>query len=118
MARITCDDCLEHVDNRYDLVHLASERVKQLLSGFQEPMIEDGVLEDGVSFRKDKETVIALREIAAGLVTPESLKKTAVKVESSDVELDLDSIIDGFEAVDRQIEEDKRLAEEKEKEES
>lgn len=116
VARITCDDCLQHVDNRYDLVHLAAERVKQLLSGFQEPLIEDGVLEEGLGFKKDKETVTALREIAAGLVTPQTLKDTAIKVESKDADLDLNSIIEGFEAVDRQIEEDKRLAEEKEKE--
>lgn len=63
MARLTIEDCLETVDNRYDLVLLASQRARQLLLG-AEPLIEED---------KDKPTVIALREIAEGLVTPENI---------------------------------------------
>jgi DNA-directed RNA polymerase subunit omega len=65
MARLTVEDCLEHINNRYDLVLLASKRSRQLARG-AEPLIE----EDG-----DKPTVIALREVSEGLVTPENIDK-------------------------------------------
>ena len=58
MARITVEDCLEHVDNRFNLVLLAAWRARQLTIGHQ-PRIE---------WEGDKPTVVALREIAAGLV--------------------------------------------------
>jgi DNA-directed RNA polymerase subunit omega len=55
MARVTIEDCLEHVENRYELVHLTAKRVKQLRDG------------DPATVRsKNKEVVTALREIAAG----------------------------------------------------
>jgi len=57
MARITVEDCLEVVQNRFSLVLVAAERTKQLLKGSQ-PQIENM---DG-----NKEVVTALREIAAG----------------------------------------------------
>ena len=57
MARITIEDCLEKVENRYELVHLTSKRVKQLRDG-AEPLVN----------AKNKDIVIALREIAAGKV--------------------------------------------------
>ena len=63
MARLTVEDCLENVDNRYNLTLLASKRTRQLLLGY-EPLIED---------QSNKPTVIALREIAAGVVTPENI---------------------------------------------
>lgn len=61
MARITVEDCLEKIgdDNRFSLVHLAVERVKQRRHGA--PLL--------IPPRKNKEVVMALREIAAGLVT-------------------------------------------------
>ncbi|OGT35998.1 MAG: DNA-directed RNA polymerase subunit omega [Gammaproteobacteria bacterium RBG_16_51_14] len=58
MARLTVEDCLQNVDNRYDLVLLASKRARQITFG-SDPM---------VSRDNDKPTVIALREIADGLV--------------------------------------------------
>lgn len=58
MARITVEDCLDHVDNRFELVLLATKRARQLANG-QEPM---------VPWENDKPTVVALREIASGLV--------------------------------------------------
>ena len=64
MARLTVEDCLENIDNRYDLVLLASKRTRQLLLG-SEPLIED---------QSNKPTVIALREIAAGVVTSENIE--------------------------------------------
>ena len=63
MARLTIEDCLNRVDNRYDLVLLASRRARQLIMG-AEPLIEED---------NDKPTVIALREIARGLVTNENI---------------------------------------------
>jgi DNA-directed RNA polymerase subunit omega len=59
MARITVEDCLEQIPNRFSLVLVAAERAKQLLKGV-DPLIEDG--------RTNKEVVTALREIAAGRV--------------------------------------------------
>ena len=57
MARITIEDCLERVENRYELVHLASKRVKQLREG-----------SDKLVRSKNKDIVTSLREIAAGKV--------------------------------------------------
>ncbi|WBE25497.1 DNA-directed RNA polymerase subunit omega [Denitrificimonas caeni] len=59
MARVTVEDCLEHVDNRFALVMLATKRARQLATGGKEPK---------VPVENDKPTVLALREIAAGLV--------------------------------------------------
>lgn len=64
MARITVQDCLEHVDNRFELVLIATRRARQLSNGV-EPMLP---------WAKDKATVLALREIAGGLITPERLE--------------------------------------------
>lgn len=57
MARITIEDCLEKVENRYELVHLTTKRVKQLREG-----------SDQLVKSKNKDIVTALREIAAGKV--------------------------------------------------
>jgi DNA-directed RNA polymerase subunit omega len=57
MARITVEDCLSRVDNRFALIHLAAKRIRQLRKG-AEPMV----------VCKNKDTVTALREIAAGFV--------------------------------------------------
>lgn len=65
MARLTVEDCLEKVGNRYDLTLLASKRARQLSMGAEALIEEDS----------DKPTVIALREIAEGLVTPENIKE-------------------------------------------
>ena len=58
MARVTVTDCLEHVENRFQLVLIASKRARQLAMGAK-PLVDDD---------DDKPTVIALREIAEGLV--------------------------------------------------
>ena len=57
MARITVEDCLEVVDNRFELVLMASKRARQLATGV-EPTLDN-------SEHQDKPTVLALREIAA-----------------------------------------------------
>ena len=68
MARITVEDCLEKVDNQYDLVLLAKERTTQLNSGA--PML---VEEDN-----DKKTIISLREIGDGKISVGDLEKSAI----------------------------------------
>ncbi len=63
MARVTVEDCLENVENRFKLVLLASKRARQLSKGADE-FIPRG---------RDKDTVLALREIAEGHVTEENI---------------------------------------------
>jgi DNA-directed RNA polymerase subunit omega len=60
MARVTVEDCLKNVANRFELVHLASKRVRQLMKGSR-------ALVDN-TFSQNKSVVVALREIAAGNV--------------------------------------------------
>jgi DNA-directed RNA polymerase subunit omega len=57
MARVTVEDCLEFVENRFALVILASKRARQLMRGSVDPT---------VPWENDKATVVALREIANG----------------------------------------------------
>ncbi len=59
MARITVEDCLKNVDNRFDLIVVASKRARQLANG-KTPTLPCG---------NDKVTVLALREIAAGTIS-------------------------------------------------
>lgn len=65
MARVTVEDCLKNIHNRFDLILVASKRARQIARG-AEPMVER---------ENDKPTVLALREIAAGLVTKEILNQ-------------------------------------------
>lgn len=58
MARITVEDCLKNVENRFELVVVATKRTRQLMNGGQ-PLVE---------WDNDKPTVVALREIAENLV--------------------------------------------------
>ena len=63
MARVTVEDCLSNVDNRFQLVLVATKRARQISLG-AEPFVEE---------ENDKPTVLALREIAEGLVTRDIL---------------------------------------------
>ncbi len=63
MARVTVEDCLEHVDNRFDLVVLATKRARQLANGV-DPLLP---------WENDKPTVMALREIAEGLINSDNI---------------------------------------------
>ena len=69
MARITVEDCLEKIDNQYDLVLLAKERTVQLNAGSQMLVEEDN----------DKRTIISLREIGDGKIQIDELEKSAIK---------------------------------------
>ena len=66
MARITVDDCLKHIPNRFELTLAATYRARQISNGSQ-PTIDGN---------RDKATVIALRELAAGKYGREILDKT------------------------------------------
>ncbi len=65
MARVTVEDCLQNVDNLFQLVLVASQRARRLANG----------AEPQVPLENDKPTVVALREIAAGKITPEMLNE-------------------------------------------
>jgi DNA-directed RNA polymerase subunit omega len=66
MARVTVEDCLQHVKNRFELVLIASKRARELMLTGKEPFVE---------WDRDKATVVALREIAAGYITADILDK-------------------------------------------
>ncbi len=68
MARVTVEDCLDHVENRFQLVMVSSKRARQIATGGKEPKVEEN---------SDKATVIALREIAKGLTTHERMEEEA-----------------------------------------
>jgi DNA-directed RNA polymerase subunit omega len=76
MARVTVEDCLDKVDNRFQLVLVATKRARQLANGVQ-PL---------VPWENDKPTIVALREIAAGLVGPAILDETVHSVFVDDEE--------------------------------
>ena len=69
MARITVEDCLEKVDNQYDLVLLAKERTVQLNAGSPMQVEEDN----------DKRTIISLREIGDGKINVKEVEASAIK---------------------------------------
>jgi DNA-directed RNA polymerase subunit omega len=68
VARVTVEDCLDKVENRFKLIILASKRARQLANG-TEPLVD---------WENDKPTVVALREIAESLITEDYLKEVPV----------------------------------------
>jgi DNA-directed RNA polymerase subunit omega len=78
MARVTVEDCLQNVDNLFQLVLLASQRARRLANG----------AEATVPSENDKPTVLALREIAAGNITPEMLREPEPRPEPVMPEVD------------------------------
>jgi DNA-directed RNA polymerase subunit omega len=87
MARITVEDCLDHVDNRFELVMLATRRARQLRSFGAHPLVPE---------ENDKPTVIALREIAAGMISQEKLDDLDIHVEDEPVIVSFGSPDEGF----------------------
>ena len=75
MARITVEDCLENIDNRFELVLTATKRARQISHG-AEPLVEE---------ENDKPTVIALREIADGLIDSERVDVLQAEIEAAEV---------------------------------
>ena len=87
MARITVEDCLENVENRFELVMVASKRARQLATGGKDPLVQE---------ESDKPTVIALREIAEGLITNEILDRES-EIEAQE---ELAEVMEGIERVE------------------
>ncbi len=69
MARVTVEDCLENIDNRFELVRIASKRARQLANG----------VEPTVPWDNDKPTVVALREIAEGYIDEAILEEISAR---------------------------------------
>ena len=74
MARITVEDCLEKINNRFEMVLTATKRARQISHG-ADPLVEE---------ENDKPTVIALREIANGLVDPERVDVIQAEIEAAE----------------------------------
>ena len=75
MARITVEDCLNNINNRFEMVLTATKRARQIANG-ADPLVEE---------ENDKPTVIALREIADGLVDPERVDVMQAEIEAAEV---------------------------------
>ena len=87
MARVTVEDCLENVENRFELVMVASKRARQLATGGKDPLLQE---------ESDQPTVIALREIAEGLITNEILDRES----EMEAEEELAEVMDGMDRVE------------------
>jgi DNA-directed RNA polymerase subunit omega len=74
MARITVEDCLNRINNRFEMVLTATKRARQVANG-AEPLVEE---------ENDKPTVIALREIADGLIDPERVAVLQAEIEAAE----------------------------------
>ncbi|WP_434354272.1 DNA-directed RNA polymerase subunit omega [Psychrobacter sp. HD31] len=82
MARITIEDCLGKIDNRFELILVASKRARQLAKGVSEPLVE---------IDNDKPTVLALREIAEGKIDKDILFQPEYDVATNSLDLALSS---------------------------
>ena len=78
MARVTVEDCIDKVENRFDLVLLASHRARMISSGSQITIDRDN----------DKNPVVALREIGDGAISPEDLREDLIHSLQKYVEVD------------------------------
>ena len=101
MARVTVEDCIDKVDNRFELVLLASHRARQISQGASITVDRDN----------DKNPVVALREIADETLSPEDLKEDLIHslqkhVEVDEPEADVASFIGGAAAASETEEED------------
>jgi DNA-directed RNA polymerase subunit omega len=75
MARITVEDCLDNVDNRFELVLTATKRARQIAHGAEPTVAEEN----------DKPTVIALREIASGNIDAQRVDVLQAEIEAAEV---------------------------------
>ena len=76
MARVTVEDCLDNVDNRFELVMLAARRARQMRMFGADPLVPP---------ENDKPTVVALREIAEGLISHEIIDAQQSARESAEL---------------------------------
>jgi len=80
MARVTVEDCLENVDNRFELIMVSTKRARQLATGGKDAHVE---------WENDKPTVVALREIAEGFVNASILdEQEDLQQQFDDVQID------------------------------
>jgi len=91
MARVTVEDCLENVENRFELVMVSSKRARQIATEGKDPM---------VPIENDKPTVLALREIAEGLVNASILNEPTQEEAEA---LALSAVQDGFEQQEQEF---------------
>ena len=82
MARVTVEDCLGNVDNRFELVLLASKRARQIAYGKEALVAQEN----------DKPSVVALREIADGKMSTTILGKMSAEAEQQDAEIETDDV--------------------------
>jgi DNA-directed RNA polymerase subunit omega len=104
MARVTIEDCLKRIDNAYDIVSLASQRAKDLLDGSESKIDHQG-----------KPTVIALKEIAEGLIDMsyfETRRKQKIEDQLSDAIAEEEAIADIAAETQQLIQENNRSTEE------
>jgi DNA-directed RNA polymerase subunit omega len=80
MARVTVEDCLDFVDNRFELVLLASKRARQIAYGKDSLVVQEN----------DKPSVVALREIAEGKMSTSILEKMTMEAEQAEAEPETD----------------------------
>lgn len=81
MARVTVEDCLQNVDNLFQLVLLAAQRARRLANG----------AEPTIPWENDKPTVVALREIAEGNITIDMLREPEPQADTLGSEADIQS---------------------------
>ena len=91
MARVTVEDCLENVENRFELVMVSSKRARQIATGGKDPL---------VPLENDKPTVLALREIAEGLIDASILNEPTQEEAEA---MALSAVQDGFEQHEKEF---------------
>ena len=91
MARVTVEDCLENVENRFELVMVSSKRARQLATEGKDPL---------VAIENDKPTVLALREIAEGHINASILNEPTQEETEA---LALSAVQEGLEQQEQQF---------------
>ncbi|MEQ3639379.1 MULTISPECIES: DNA-directed RNA polymerase subunit omega [unclassified Alteromonas] len=83
MARVTVEDAVDKIGNRFDLVLVAARRARQIATGGRDPMVD---------VQNDKPTVTALREIEQGLVTAATLEQDALQTQEREDNVEFSSV--------------------------
>jgi DNA-directed RNA polymerase subunit omega len=102
MARVTVEDCVDKVSNRFDLVLYSGYRARQL-SGGAEPMVERD---------RDKNPVVALREIAAKVLKPDEVREDYIRSLQKHAEVDEPEEARADEDLDREDPQHRQVTEE------
>jgi DNA-directed RNA polymerase subunit omega len=91
MARVTVEDCLENVENRFELVMVSSKRARQIATGGKDAL---------VPIENDKPTVLALREIAEGITNASILEEPTQEQTEA---MALSAVQDGLEQHEQEL---------------